>query len=74
MRGEMSYEQVHGPPATQPAQQKATPTWVVGRPLMAISQLAQVKAVERMDGVVKVSVAMVRTTLGGEPEPAEEAA
>jgi hypothetical protein len=37
-----SYEQLHGPSAAQPEQQNGMPTWKVGRPVMAISHVAQV--------------------------------
>ena len=35
---------MQGPPATQPAQQNATPTWIVGRPGIGPRHEAQVKA------------------------------
>lgn len=41
----MSYEQVHGPPATHPAQQNGKPTWNVAGPAIAISQVTQVNGV-----------------------------
>jgi glutamate dehydrogenase (NAD(P)+) len=63
-----SYVQLQGPPAAQPAQQKGTPTWIVGRPAMPNSQLAQMNSV----AVGRVSISL--WTLGREPEPAEEGA
>jgi hypothetical protein len=37
-----SYEQVHGPPAAQPAQQKGNPTWMTGLLGVGASQVAHV--------------------------------
>ena len=38
-----SYEQLHGPPATQPEQQNGRPTWKTALPTISTSQVTQVK-------------------------------
>lgn len=59
-----SEERVHGPPATQPAQQNGRPTWNVGEPAISIPHVAQVNGREILIEH-RVSLVMASSTRRG---------